>query len=124
MQGLIDVGRIIAPHEVRVELEQKDDEVLEWALARSHMFVPLDEAIQIEVAEILQQYPRLLDTRKNRSGADPFVIAVARLRQITVVTQENPTGSLDKPNIPDVCKQLGIDCIGLLELAEREGWVF
>jgi hypothetical protein len=36
-------------------------------------------------------YPRLVDTVKGRSGGDPFVIAVARIKHppMTVVTEES-----------------------------------
>jgi hypothetical protein len=55
---------------VRVELERKDDEVLEWAAARESLFVAFEENVQVSVREILRDHPRLVDTRRGRSGAD------------------------------------------------------
>ena len=74
----------------------------------------------------MAKYPRLVDTRKNRSAADPFVIGLAALYNppLLVVTQEGPTNKLDKPNIPDVCTAEGIECMTLLEMIDREDWVF
>ena len=45
IEQLITNLRILAPEEVRVELERKDDEVLKWAVERAYMFIPI--AIQL-----------------------------------------------------------------------------
>jgi len=55
-----------------------------------------------------------------RGHADPFVVALATERDLTVLCAERSKPS--KPRIPDVCRELGIDCIGLVELFRREGW--
>ena len=122
IEQLIRNLHILAPEEVRVELERKDDEVLKWALERAYMFIPIDAAIQLAVTDILRQYPRLIDTRKGRSGADPFVVALAQIRDLTVVTYEKKTVNMDKPNIPDVCNALSIEQVRLVDLARREQW--
>jgi len=54
--------------------------------------------------------------------ADSFVIAVARMRGLAVVTGEKLTGNLEKPNIPDVCEALGIRWMGLLDMFRQQGW--
>ena len=79
------------------------------------MLVPPDEAIQKRVAEILGKYPRLVDTLKGRSQADPFVIATAMERDAVVVTGEI-MGTATKPRIPFVCQAEGIRCITFLEM--------
>lgn len=84
----------------------------------------IDAPIQTAVQAILRGYRKLLDTRKSRSGGDPFVIALAQLNNATVVTNERMTGSADRPNIPDVCAALRIRCINILELIREQGWVF
>ncbi len=76
------------------------------------------------VATILAGYERLVDTRKNRSAADPFVIALAMANGCGVVTAEAATGKADRPNIPDVCTGVGIRCLGLLEFFRELGWRF
>ena len=81
----------------------------------------MDTAIQVAVAAILANHQRLVDTRKNRSQADPFVIALAQLHGFAVVTGERPTGRPDRPHIPDVCTALNIRCISLLELFREQG---
>ena len=106
------------------ELERKDDEVHDWARHRPQLFVAIDEPIQVAVTDILMTHEKLLDTRANRSSADPFVIALAQVHGCTVVTGERATNSPNRPNIPDVCNALGIPVITLLQLARNEGWRF
>lgn len=113
-----------ATEEVLVELERKDDEVYDWAKQQPDFFVALDEEIQEAVSEILLKHERLLDTRANRSAADPFVIALAQLNNCAVVTGERRTGSINRPHIPDVCEALGIPVMTMLDLIRAEGWTF
>lgn len=123
---LINSGNIIATEEVFIELERKDDDVHRWALERKKMFVPMYGDIQQAAISILAQYPRLIDNRRNRSGADPFVIALAqtRMEDCAVVTYETHSDSPDRPRIPDVCAALGIRCINVPDLIQEEGWRF
>ena len=124
LDELIDDGFLRATEEVLYELEKKDDKVYEWACHHGHMFVPIDGRIQEAVKFILRDYTRLIDTRKNRSGADPFVIALALVEGLSVVTAENLSGSLERPKIPDVCRALSIRCLNMLELFREQGWRF
>jgi uncharacterized protein DUF4411 len=80
------------------------------------MLVPLDEAIQVQASALLVEYPRLVDTLRGRSKADPFVIATAMERNAVVVTGEIISGNLNKPRIPDVCQVKGISCINFLQM--------
>jgi hypothetical protein len=116
-------GRIIlAIDEVYRELEKKDDAAFQWLKARRTMVVDLDTAIQQRVTAILASHPRLIDTRKNRSSGDPFVIALAQASGLSVVTGERPSGVLAKPNIPDVCAALGIPWMNVLSMFRKQGW--
>ena len=89
---------------------------------RQSMVVPIDDALQRHVVEIMGKSSRLVDSRKNRSGCDPWVIALARERELTVVTAEKASGTLAKPKIPDVCHDLGIPCIEIIDFFRRQGW--
>jgi len=123
---LIEVDRLISSIEVLIELEKRDDDLFGWAKEREAMFIDIEgDALQFKMGEILGKYPRLIDTRKNRSAADPFVIALAALYEppLVVVTQEGPTNKIEKPNIPDVCVAEGLDCIDILKLITREDWI-
>lgn len=58
-----------------------------------------------------------------RTHADPFVIAVARLHGMPIITQEGP-GSEKRPTIPSVCRSLGIRTLTILEFVREKGWTF
>ncbi len=125
MTELIAAGDAQATEYVQIELEKQDDEILEWTKSQERLYVPIDEPIQHAVKAILSRHMRLLDDRKGRSGADPFVIALAQIHGATVVTEERLTGSLQKrPNIPDVCSALQIRCIPLVQLFTERKWSF
>lgn len=124
LEEMIRSGDLRASEEVMYELEKKEDEAFAWASAQDNFFVPMDDKVQDAVSEILAAHPRLLDTRRGRSGADPFVIALARVRGCVVITGEHRSGSLERPKIPDVCHAIDVESISLLDLIRREGWVF
>jgi uncharacterized protein DUF4411 len=112
---LVTAGEIIAPEEVYVELAKRDDDLHAWVKSRKMMLRPPEKPIQDASAILLSKYPRLVDTLKNRSQADPFVIATAQLAKATVVTGESFGTSL-RPRIPFVCQREGIPCINFLEM--------
>lgn len=118
---LIAAKRFNASIEVYNELEKKDDELFAWCKKRKEeMFVEIDDACQDHVKRIMARYPRLVDTVKGRSGADPFVIALAATTNPTmvVVTEEAP----GKVRIPDVCDGEKIRYCRLADLIEEEDW--
>jgi hypothetical protein len=116
LDELVRAGEIISSEEVYIELQKKSDELHNWVQARKEMLVPLDETIQTYAIALLTEFPRLVDTLRNRSKADPFVIATAIARSAVVVTGEPVTGKMDKPRIPDVCHVRGIRCIDFLQM--------
>jgi hypothetical protein len=93
----------------------------EWAQKFVHIFIPLDEPIQTKVRQILKTHKTLLDLKKIRSEADPFVVASAILNGCTVVTEEKPSGGPNKSKIPDVCKAYGVECVPVIEMLRMEG---
>jgi Domain of unknown function (DUF4411) len=126
LDKLIEAERLFSSREVFLELKKLDDDLFEWCKDREQIFLDIDsDAFQEKIANVMGRYPRLVDTRKNKSGADPFVIVVALNGDppLVVVTQEGATGVLEKPNIPDVCVAEGIECINILDLIVREDWI-
>jgi Domain of unknown function (DUF4411) len=123
LEALIAEERLVAPIDVLHETKKRSDELHTWLKARKRMFRELDDDVQIEAAQVLAQFPRLVGERKMRTSADPFVIALARVGGFQLVTDEKPTGSLSRPNIPDVCTELNMTTIGLLQLIKSEKWV-
>lgn len=123
LDGLIAASRLFSSDEVLRELKRKHEPAHAWTLQRAQIFLPIDNEIQALVIKILEKYPRLVDTRKGRDSADPFVIAIAKIKNYKVVTNESFTNKLAAPNIPDVCKDMGIDSINILQLIEDEEWI-
>ena len=122
LSEIIESGRLRASAEVFTEISRKDDSLAKWCQEHRSMFVEIqDQVIQEKVIEILGKYPRLVDTRKGRGGADPFVIALALTGMPfhTVVTEEQG-GTLEKPKIPVVCESEGIRCINLMQLISEQ----
>jgi hypothetical protein len=123
LDALISEARLVAPIDVLHEMAKRSDELHTWLKERRAMFRELEDAVQVEATNILRQFPRLVGERKVRTSADPFVIALARVEGLQLVTDEKPTGSLARPNIPDVCTELKMTVIGLLQLIQSEKWV-
>jgi hypothetical protein len=114
VDDLVDSGRFILSEEVWKESQRVDQETKLWCAARKDaIMVPTDAEIAAEAANVLQRYPKLVDPRTNKGGADPFVVAVARLRTATVVTGERG-GSPARPKIPYVCDELSAMSLAFL----------
>ena len=116
LDALITANDIFSSEEVYGELQKKADDLYDWVKDRKHMLIPLTEEIQGRAAELLGEFPRLVDTLRGRSKADPFVIATAMELGAVVVTGEVLTGKMDKPRIPDVCQVKGIPWMTFLQM--------
>lgn len=123
LDGLVNDGVVVASDEVKNELQRKADDVHDWVSARTHMLVPIDDGIQHRVLLIMQKFPKFADERTGKSMADPFVIALAQDRGLTVITGEKG-GSAARPRIPFVCAQYGVPCIDFTQLIRQCGWKF
>jgi hypothetical protein len=119
----IQAGTIVTPQAVHDETAKKSKDLYAWLADRDEILLELDEATQREVRAILARHPRLVAEKKQRFAADPFIIATAKLQALTIVTEERPSGNLNRPNIPDVCGDYGLAYINLLQLIRAEAWV-
>jgi len=129
IEALIAEDQCCAVHLVSDELAAVGTPDLQaWAKSHRHLFVPLTSDIQMSGAEIERNYPDLMDPKGLHESADAYIIALARLRDGIVVSQETSVAEKRNPKkkhfIPDVCRDLGVPCINLLGLMRREKWVF
>jgi len=124
LASLINKGDLRATEVVSDELKKQDDELLDWCVKQSSLFVSIDGPVQSKVAEILSKHPNLVNAGKGRSGADPFVIALAEIHGATVITGEVITAKSKMPRIPDVCEERGVAWGNLLFLIKQEKWTF
>jgi Domain of unknown function (DUF4411) len=128
IEEAFDDGRVLSPREVYNELTRKDDDVAAWAKDRMGGFMEPTEDVMRAAGTIFEQE---LPNSANRDGADPWVIAEARIRDLTVVTYEGRTFSgvptSEKrwaSSMPGICKRLGIGCITLPEALGQLGGIF
>lgn len=118
--------RLIAPYDVFLELERRDDAICAWAKAHEHMFVELDEDGQSVVQQIVDKYSHIVP-KESPDGiwADPYVIALAYTSGATVVTGEKlkPPGS-KWIRIPNICNDMSVPWKTVLELIRQEEWKY
>jgi hypothetical protein len=124
LEALVADGKLRASEEVYLELQRKDDAAFAWAKKHRGMFVKHDAAILSVVSAVLKDHRALIRANGNRSGADPFVIALAKTHGCVVITGERLSDSPKKPRIPNVCQALGIQWTNVIGVCEREGWTF
>lgn len=125
LEALIEDGRAVMPRDVYRELEKWDDECAPWAKSVENFVVETSIEELTVVAELSEAYPEWVSGQKN--AADPFVIAAARCRSLSIVTHETPKGAgytQANMRIPNAAAPYGIECIKFVDLARREGWIF
>ena len=126
-EALVD-GRVVSPREVYNERVRKDDDVAAWAKERLQGFVEPTPDVMRAAGVIFE---RELPNSGDRDAADPWVIAEARLRKLTVVTYEGRTFSGVPTSerrwarsMPGICRRLGVGCMTLPEALGRLGGTF
>jgi hypothetical protein len=112
---MVQKGKIVSCREVYEEIMMGDDELVKWAKENKDIFLPADQVIQVEVRNILVKFPDLINVKKRKNNADPFIIAVAKVFSCTLITQETKAGYNNPPKIPNVCDYYGIKYINLVQ---------
>jgi Domain of unknown function (DUF4411) len=122
--NLIDAGHLVASMTVRDELLRQEDTLAEWADGNPGLFVEDDEEIQAGVRALLAGWPRQVNFSRFLTGADPFVVALARRRDFAAVASEKASGNPEAPRIPDACRHYRVRCIRAMDMFEELGWRF
>jgi hypothetical protein len=120
-------GRLSSVESVGVELRRGNDELALWVIAEADLFMPeSDEATQLAFAEVAAYIAGQAVAMKAGaleeflSGADPWLIAKARVTGQTIVTQERlNSANQRKFLIPNVCLHYGIECINTFDMLDR-----
>lgn len=82
LSGLVIEGRIKAPYQVREEISKGGDvELTEWCRQNKAMFVNDKYMIPL-AADVVRRHPRLVKPHKSGEEADPFLIALAQMRNM------------------------------------------
>jgi hypothetical protein len=74
-----------------------------------------------EVDRILSLHPELIDQTGEGNPADPWIVALAKVFNLVVVSDERRTGKKHTRKIPYVCRSCGIECIGSESFLEEIG---
>lgn len=115
-------GRIASIDLVANELIAGNDELVDWVRSRPGHFLPCDDTdTQTLVGVIAQDLMQGSYNQQNRddflAGADPWIIAKAKVMGATVVSHESRiTQQGKKVKVPNVCQQHGVKCISTFEL--------
>ena len=107
----------------------KGQELYDWAHANETAF--RDYEWKAEGAVIRSMSPKFaafVNGKMNDVHADPWLVAQAKCRRITVITEEKASNSSDpkKLKLPNVCAdpQFAVGCIDLLGLIKEQQWKF
>ena len=122
LDGLAREGVVFCTQDVRREIEKQDDTLFAWVKERPFLFREVTAEVQTNLRSILESHRELVDTKKDRSMADPWVVAHAMAEAATVVTKEGLAPRRIK--IPDVCRALGVRCIDDFQFLRELGVKF
>jgi len=116
-------GKIFLPQNVFEEITKTEDELTNWLKSSKIPIKEVDGSVANCLKDIYAANPLhkfLVDNTKQRSLADPWVIAHALHEKACVVTKEEKvTANTTRIKIPNVCENMGIRWINDFEfLAE------
>jgi hypothetical protein len=120
LNKLGSAGQIFIPQAVFDEIVRTEDDLAEWLKSSSIPITKIDGPVtrclqKIYSADPSHQY--LVDNIKQRSLADPWVIAHALNENACVVTKEAlATAATNRIKIPNVCANMSIRCINDFEM--------
>lgn len=122
LSELTDAGLIVSPSDVLLELEKQKDDLYEWAKQSPGLFLEPDREVMEVFTEIVNTYPDFMKVNSTKSGADPFVVALAKVKGLVVVTYETAAKKNAAPKIPNVCLDHGLDCVQLVDVLRTAGF--
>jgi hypothetical protein len=122
LAGLAVAHVVAAPVDVRIELEKQKDDLFQWAKGLDSFFVESDRRLLEKSKEIVNAHPSLIKPNSTKSAADPFVIALAEIHGVPVVTYETAAKQNAAPKIPNVCSARGIRVVSLVDVLRAEGF--
>jgi rRNA-processing protein FCF1 len=116
--------KIFIPKAVYDEITRTEDELSKWIKVSDIPIHELSESVTNYLNIIFATNPNhkfLVDNVKQRSLADPWVIAHAMSENACVVTKEEKVMAVnsDKIKIPNVCSNMNIRCINDYDFIEE-----
>jgi len=121
-------GLVASSELVLVELMEGDDPLKEWAKEQGvTLFHAPTQAVQERLSEIAERVTHNSRFRPHHvahflEGADPWVIAHAKASGGRVVTFETSDPHSQRPKIPDVAREFGVECLTLYQMLAELGF--
>ncbi|OGD92678.1 hypothetical protein A2697_02640 [Candidatus Curtissbacteria bacterium RIFCSPHIGHO2_01_FULL_41_44] len=120
----IEDKRIVICEAVFNEIK-KAEELKQWLNNYRKDLIPCyTQETLIEAKVIINKYPKLIDVNNTSDQSDPYVIALAKLKKLIVLSNESYSEGGKKTKIPYICKDLGIICRNTREFYKDEQWQF
>ncbi len=106
-------GKIFIPEIVKEEITRTEDDLANWIKGCSIPIRKISESVTKCLQSIYAADPshkKLVDSTRNRSLADPWLIAHAIDENAIVVTKENKETAINtkRIKIPNVCDNMGV----------------
>jgi hypothetical protein len=121
--ALIEAGEIVAPSDVLLEIEKQKDDLHAWARGTgSGLFLPPDRRVMEVYTDVVNRHVGFMKVNSTKSGADPFVVAMAEVHGIAVVTYETMAKQDAAPKIPNVCTARNLQCVDLVDVLRATGF--
>jgi Domain of unknown function (DUF4411) len=119
--NLVSNGVVLIPEVIYKEVDETTvQEFHKWLLSKKRLYVDYDDCMA-ELGEIVNEFK--FYTSNKASLNDAVLVAIAKHRQLTVVTSERKSVpiSYKKPMIPNICEFFKVPCMNLPEFLEAEG---
>jgi hypothetical protein len=110
LQSRLHQKEILIPEEVLREIESKNEALHLWLKAHGESIVPLNEAIESEVMQLLAQFPVLIDPDQIGFQSDVFLLATVIQQELKIVSIRKGWQSvIDRYDIDAICAAVGVD---------------
>lgn len=117
-------GTLFIPQAVFDEIAKSDDDLLDWLKSSRIPVLKVDGSVTSQLQRIYQtneKHKFLVDNTKQRSLADPWVIAHALNENAIVVTKEEKVTAMNsnRIKIPNVCDNMGVPWMNDFQLVKE-----
>lgn len=118
-------GQVGSIRSVYDELVPGDDELSDWVKQRREQFLPVDDETTQRVFAEIADHIALHSTYREPhistflGGADPWLVAKAKMLGAQVVTHESRVGPGSKRvKVPNVCDHFAVPCLDTFDLLD------
>jgi hypothetical protein len=119
LESLAREGKIFTPMEIYEELSAGGDDLFDWIKQHKDIFVrTMDENVQQELVNLFLDpaVQELIDTKKKKNLADPFLLAYGKAYKATVVANDR--------RVKTICIKYNIECIKDFEFIQQNNITF